>query len=244
MQGSPRRLCGAVAAVSGCLLVLAAGAQAAVPVTQIFSDPFTNSTSQHKTAVEPDTFAFGSTMVAAAQSGRFNDGGGSGIGWSTLDGTGSVVATGVLPGITTHNGNGGTFERVSDPAVAFDARHGVWMISSIPIRPDTSVPRVYVSRSLDGGVSWGGPVTVATATGSQNFDKNWTACDNHPASPFYGRCYTTFDDFGAGDRLKVSTSADGGVTWGPARNTGNNATGLGGQPVVQPNGTVVIPASN
>jgi hypothetical protein len=34
------------------------------------------------------------------------------------------------------------------------------------------------------------------------------------------------------------------VTWGPARATANNATGLGGQPVVRPDGTVVIPAAN
>src|SRR5215217_9343737 len=105
MQGSPRRAWGA-AAVVGALLVFATSAHAAVPVTQVFSDPFTNSTSQHKTAVEPDTFAFGSTMVAAAQSGRFFDGGGSGIGWATVSSTGSVAANGVLPGITVHNGNG------------------------------------------------------------------------------------------------------------------------------------------
>src|SRR6266487_639193 len=33
------------------------------------------------------------------------------------------------------------------------------------------------------------------------------------------------------------------LTWGPALNTGNNATGLGGQPVVQPSGTVIVPAA-
>jgi len=44
--------------------------------------------------------------------------------------------------------------------------------------------------------------------------------------------------------IKMSTSTDGGRTWGTAKNTANNATGLGGQPVVQPNGTVVVPANN
>lgn len=34
---------------------------------------------------------------------------------------------------------------------------------------------------------------------------------------------------------------DGGLTWGPAQTTANAATGLGGQPVVQPNGTVIVP---
>jgi hypothetical protein len=43
------------------------------------------------------------------------------------------------------------------------------------------------------------------------------------------------------DRIFMSTSSDGGVTWGPATATANDATGIGGQPLVQPNGTVVVP---
>src|SRR2546423_12263604 len=39
----------------------------------------------------------------------------------------------------------------------------------------------------------------------------------------------------------MSTSTDGGLTWGPATQTANRATGIGGQPLVQPNGTVVVP---
>src|SRR5215216_5063062 len=98
MPGSLRTT-GVVATVAFVLLVAAGGAQAAVPLNQVFTDPFTNATSQHRTAVEPDTFAFGSTMVTVTQSGRFFDGGASGIGWATLDATGSVVAYGVLPGL-------------------------------------------------------------------------------------------------------------------------------------------------
>src|SRR3954452_25080017 len=200
---------GVVAALVTAALALAASAQAAVPLTRVFTDPFTNTTSQHKTVVEPDTFAFGSTMVTATQSGRFNDGGSSGIGWATLNGTGAVVANGTLPGITTHNGNGGTFDRVSDPSVAYDAKHNVWMVSSIPITTTLAVPSVIVNRSTDGGLHWGTPVTVSTSS-TNDLDKNWTACDNHPASPFYGNCYTTWDDHGVGNRLMTSTSSDGG----------------------------------
>jgi hypothetical protein len=39
----------------------------------------------------------------------------------------------------------------------------------------------------------------------------------------------------------MSTSADGGLTWGPGTPTANNAHGIGGQPVVQPNGNVIVP---
>ncbi len=39
---------------------------ASVPIVQISAnDPYTNTTSQHQTQVEPDTFAFGSTIVSA-----------------------------------------------------------------------------------------------------------------------------------------------------------------------------------
>jgi hypothetical protein len=39
----------------------------------------------------------------------------------------------------------------------------------------------------------------------------------------------------------MSTSADGGLTWGAPTPTADNAHGLGGQPVVQPSGRVVVP---
>ena len=217
-------------------------AHAAIPQTQIITDPFTNTTSQHKSVVEPDTFAFGNTIVSAAQDGRFFDGGGSDIGYATSTDGGTTWTQGTLPGITNNNGGTGSFQRVSDASVAYDARHNVWLISSVPITSSVTVPNVFVSRSTDGGLTFGNPVTVAS--GSTSFDKNWTVCDNTATSPFYGHCYTEFDDNAAGDRLKMSTSTDGGLTWGPALNTGNNATGLGGQPLVQPNGTVIVPAAN
>jgi hypothetical protein len=87
-------------------------------------------------------------------------------------------------------------------------------------------------------------VTTAGYLPGTDYDKNWIVCDNGAASPFRGRCYTTWDDHGAGNRLLSSTSTDGGLTWGAPKPTANNATGLGGQPVVQPNGTVIVPAAN
>src|SRR5260370_36667523 len=50
---------------------------------QISSDPFTNTTSNHKTEVEPDTFAFGNTIVSAFHQGRFFYGEGSLFGFPT-----------------------------------------------------------------------------------------------------------------------------------------------------------------
>ncbi|MFN2517695.1 MAG: sialidase family protein [Jatrophihabitantaceae bacterium] len=231
-----------VATAAAVVALYVPAARAAVALRPIIVDPFTNSTSQHRATVEPDTFAYGTTIVAATQSGRFFNGGSSDIAYATSTDSGANWIQGTLPGITPYNGGGGGFERVSDPSVAYDAAHGVWLISSVPITSAVTVPNVFVSRSIDGGHTFGNPVTVAS--GSTSFDKNWTVCDNYSASPFYGHCYTEFDDNADGDRLKMSTSIDGGLSWGPALNTGNNATGLGGQPVVQPDGTVIVPAAN
>ncbi len=131
-------------------------------------------------------------------------------------------------------------ETVSDPSVAFDARHGVWIISWLGIVDPVNGPvDVLVSRSTDGGLTWSNPVVV---NNDGNFnDKNWTVCDDTASSPFYGNCYTEFDNNSKSDLIQMSTSTDGGLTWGAAQTTANNTHGIGGQPLVQPNGTVIVP---
>ena len=117
------------------LFALAAPAAAAtITLTQVSSDPYTNTSSQHATEVEPDTFANGSTVIAAFQVGRFFNGGATNIGFARSGDGGTTWSHGFLTGLTATSGTGGRtgapFERVSDPSVAFDARHGVWLISS------------------------------------------------------------------------------------------------------------------
>lgn len=203
------------------------------------TDPYTNSTSQHQTEVEPDTLSFGSTIVSAFQVGRFFNGGASNIGFATSTNGGKGWTNGFLPGTTVNATPAGPYQRASDASVAFDARHGVWMISYLAIVNPSGPVDVAVSRSTDGGLTWGNPVLVNN-TGHFN-DKNWTVCDNTASSPHYGNCYTEFDDNTLGDLIQMSTSTDGGQTWGAAQSTGNNAHGLGGQPLVQPGGTVIVP---
>ena len=226
---------------AGFAIVVSASALASPGgLTRISSDPFTNTTSFHKTELEPDTFASGSTIVSAFQVGRFQNGGASDIGWATsLDGGGSWTH-GFLPGLTFQVDPTSPYERVSDASVAYDAKHNTWLISSIPLLPNTAVPTVFISRSTDGGLTWGNPIN-AVPLGTGDFDKNWSVCDNTPTSPFFGNCYTEYDNFAAGDLEQMVTSSDGGLTWSAPQATADREHGLGGQPLVQPNGTVIVP---
>ena len=212
----------------------------AFTLVQLSSDPYTNPTSQHATEVEPDTLSSGSTFVSAFQVGRFFDGGGSNIGFATSTNGGKSFTSGFLPGTTPFSTPPGIYGRTSDASVAFDAKHKVWLISFLGLFPNgTNSVDVLVSRSTDGGSTWSNPLVVNN-DGHFN-DKNWTVCDNTSTSPFFGNCYTEFDDNTLGDRIQMSTSRNGGVNWGPAQMTGNKAFGIGGQPLVQPDGTVIVP---
>jgi hypothetical protein len=214
-------------------VAIPAAARANVTVTQVSQDIFTDTQAQHNTEVEPDTFAFGSTIVSAFQVGRVSGGGSSDIGWATSTDGGATWTHGYLPGITTNVG--GTFGQASDASVAYDAKLNVWLISSLGL--SGSAVDVLTSRSTDGGLTWSNP--VVTATGSN--DKNWIVCDDTSSSPHYGNCYTEYDVTSANDSIRMRASTDGGSTWGAALAPGGSHTGLGGQPVVLPNGDVVVP---
>ena len=234
-------------------LAVSAHVSAASVSHQIAVDPFTQSTctasntTNHQANVEPDSFSNGATIVAAFQVGRIFDGGACAIGFSTSTNDGLTWTTGLLPGITKHVVSGvaaGTFDRATDAAVAYDAQDNVWMISTLPLTEAGGVKGVGVltSRSTDGGLTWGTPVAIPNTVGMISPDKNWIVCDNTAASAFYGNCYTEWDDNGAGNKMEMSTSTDGGLTWSVAAT--NSAGIIGGQPVVGPDGTVIVPTAN
>jgi BNR repeat protein len=215
----------------------AAAPRAGVALTQVSSDPYTDSQAQHATEVEPDSFSFGSTIVSTFQVGRIFGGGASNIGWSTSADGGTTWTHGFLPDTTGNTG--GPYTAASDATVAYDAAHGEWIISFLGLLPSGNVD-VVVSRSSN-ATGWSNPVLVATGA---FYDKNWTVCDNHTASAFYGHCYTEFDTASSSDREDMSTSTDGGASWGALKHPADNPSGIGGQPLVQPNGTVVVPYSS
>jgi hypothetical protein len=198
-------------------------------LVKISADSFHNSASQHKTEVEPDTYSWGSTMVAAFQVARVDDGGGADIGFATSTDSGKTWTYGSLPGLTVNYKNGPN-SAASDASVVYDAKHGVWLICTLPI--GNSGDNVAVSRSTD-GLHWDKPVLIDS---SGEDDKNWITCDNNANSKFYGHCYAEWDT----PEVLLSTSTDGGVSWGAAKASGDEVFGSGAEPLVQPNGQVVV----
>ncbi len=202
---------------------------------QLSTDTFTNPQSQHATEVEPGMAVFASTLVSAFQVGRIFTAGAADIGFATSTDNGATWTNGLLPGITTFEG--GTFNAVSDPTVAYDQVHATWIIASLGVASNTD--KVLVSRSSN-GTNWSAPILVST---TPDADKPWITCDNNATSSFRGHCYMEWDDPSSPSNglIWMSTSADGGQTWSAAVNTSDRLAGVGGQPIVAAGGMVVVP---
>src|SRR6516225_10453679 len=160
--------------VAGAVLGVAAPSSA-VHLHSVSADPYRNTTSFHRTEVEPDTFSYGSTIVAAFQAGRFDTGGASNVGWATSSNGGRSWAHGFLPSTTVYAKPAGSCLRVSDPSVAYDAKHQQWLIATVALDAPEHVPAVLVSRSPDGR-HWGDFIFIDTTT-TGNLDKDWISCD-------------------------------------------------------------------
>lgn len=215
---------------------------------RISVDPYRGTVAQHASEAEPDSFSWGSTVVAAFQVARFADGGAMNIGFAVSGDAGRTWRSGLLPGLTTASVPPGQFSRASDPSVAYDAQRSVWLVATLAFSNTESA--LLVSSSRD-GLHWNGPFVAAHKPNGPDgilFDKEWIACDNGSASPYFGRCYLSYSDISA-VRMATETSTDGGRTWSAAVSSPDN-TGRAGivgpyapapQPVSLPNGTLVVP---
>jgi hypothetical protein len=115
------------------------------------------------------------------------------------------------------------------------------MIVGLPIDSSGNAAGVTVNRSPD-GLTWGN-ATDSVGFDGRGYDKQWVVCDDTTTSPFYGNCYIEVDITSSGNAEAMSVSSDGGVTWSALRSPSGGPSGLGGQPLVQPNGHVVVPYS-
>jgi len=223
--------CGAGLDVVNADLLDAVAANCESVAWRLSRDTTSDFRAQHETQVEPSAFAWGTTVVAAFQSGRIARGGAAALVFATSADAGAHWRSGALPQ--------GRYTTVSDPVVAYDAAHGLWLGVGLGSAP--GVLDVYVVRSRD-GVAWTGPVVAANDV-DEDYDKEWLACDNGRTSEFRGRCYLAYVDTRT-QGLAIRRTADSGLTWSAAARLHPGVSGStfsGPMPVVRANGDVVIP---
>jgi hypothetical protein len=144
---------------------------------------------------------------------------GSGWAYTTFDG-GRTWLNVQLPHLTYQTGATGTLsdmDSAGDPAVAFGPHDTVYYANLVFSRLNSG-SGIAVSKSTDGGRTWGEPSIVHTdgvdASGNSlptNFfnDKEWITVD-----PKSGVVYVTWTSFGpSGSPIQVSRSEDGGKSW-------------------------------
>ena len=144
---------------------------------------------------------------------------GSGYAYTTFNG-GRTWLNIQLPHLTYQTGATGLLsdmDSAGDPAVAFGPHNTAYYANLVFSRLNNA-SGVVVSKSTDGGRTWGEPSIVHTdgVDSSGNGlptpyfnDKEWITVDQHT-----GTVYVTWTSFGPnGSPIQVSSSRDGGNTW-------------------------------
>lgn len=203
------------------------------------------STCEPDTLVEPDVAVSPinpNIAVAAAHDCRFADGGAVDVSYAWTHDGGQTWHHAPLPGIT--KAAGGTWDRASDPVIAFGPDGSVY-ISVLDISQNCP-SGVSVSRSTDGGATFGPPVLAHySANCNYSDDKNYLIVDTGRHSRYRGRLYqfwTPFlgGSFGTGSQQVVRWSDDHGRTW--SRTVALTPPGIytqNSQPMIEPDGTIV-----
>jgi hypothetical protein len=119
--------------------------------------------------------------------------------------------------------------------VAFDQRHGVWLVITLGI---TNGPTsLDVSRSANGR-TWSAPSHALSAP-AEAFDKEFVFCDNAATSPRRGTCYLAYTNL-VTETISLTSSTDGGVTWAAPTTVGPPGDVVDGLPATLPDGTLVV----
>ncbi|MGL4575979.1 MAG: sialidase family protein [Burkholderiaceae bacterium] len=185
--------------------------------------------------------------IGVWQQDRWSNGGSQGLMTVVTQDGGATWTRSAVPFSRCAGGNaanGGDYERASDPWVTFSP-NGVAFQMALSIsgaaQTATGVSAMLVSRSSDGGRTWGPITTLIRDAGAQFFnDKNSITADSTNPNFAYA-VWDRLDSSGRGPTLLART-VDGGATWEAARiiyDPGLNAQTLGNQIVTLPDGTVL-----
>jgi hypothetical protein len=191
-------------------------------------------------------------LVGIWQQDRWSDGGARGPVVSVSMDHGNSWKAVPLPGITLTTG--GTFVRASDPWLSFAPNGDLYAISlaiNPPFGPsapfEASESAMLVSKSTDGGLRWGDPITlIDTKDPLVLNDKETITAD--PTNSKY--IYAVWDQLSTSaptfpDEIGPTyfdRSTDGGKSWEPPRviyDPGIDQATLGNQILVLPNGNLL-----
>ena len=129
----------------------------ALQESELGSTLFPNAEPEPRADVNPTN---SSNIVGAYQQDRWDDGGARGLVSSWSKDGGATWHPVVIPGISKCSSTNSIYDRASDPWVSF-APNGDLYETSLSFgffSPDNAI---YVSKSTDGGESWGAPIAVA-----------------------------------------------------------------------------------
>jgi hypothetical protein len=205
-------------------------------LVRVSRDPYPADLAQHATEVAPVMVANGDTVVSAFQVGRNLGAGADNIGWATSKDGGHNWHRGFLSGTTPVAG--GTWPAISQPSIAYDRKHKVYLIAMMPFDGNGNGRGALISRSKD-GISWSQPSVAAVSLGSNT---HWLACDNSTKSPYYGNCYDAFLDYSSpiANVNVLVASHDGGLTWGGPVMSPDQSANVVASMAIQPNGHLVV----
>ncbi len=181
-------------------------------------------------------------LAATFQEGRFTDGGSVDCGYSISSDGGLSWSRALIPNLTL--ASGGPYYRDTDPVAGVDLNGYVYLNTEGATDPNFNNGIVLLSRSTDGGATFGSPVVVyqPPGTGGVFPDKNWFAINTFAGTPTVGRLVVTFTRFTSSASPIVRAYSDnGGVTWSAIAFVHSSGTSAqGSQPVYLPNGKLVI----
>lgn len=186
-------------------------------------------------------------LVGAWQQDRWSNGGARGIvAAASFDG-GKSWTQRALPFTRCgggNAGNGGNFERASDPWISF-APDGTAHLMALAFSGATfqpgSVNAMVTSRSTDGGNTWSAPITLINDGAAFFNDKNTITADPTDANLVYA-VWDRLDAGGTGGPTWFARTTNGGLSWEPAKpiyDPGPGSQTIGNVIAVLPDGTLV-----
>jgi BNR repeat-like domain len=188
-------------------------------------------------------------LIGVWQQDRWSNGGSQGLG-TAYSFNGGVTWRRIFPPYSRcaggNAGNGGDYERASDPWVSFSPNgvaHQMGLVINNTLAPGQPASAMLASRSTDGGRTWSKPITLQADTEERFNDKNTITAD--PTDSRY--VYAVWDRLsgvpgeGAGPTL-LARSVNNGVSWEPTRiifDPGAAAQTIGNRIEVLPDGTLI-----